>query len=116
MTRRGFLIALSVCLLVASTARADMAPPPTFVVDFLWLGIPVGLFAGAALITGVVVLFRGLRKQGVNRFLSVAICLVLLGGVNFLFYMYALRKSDEARANRKTFGLPPAATDRNETR
>ena len=67
-------------------ARADVALPPTGVIDFLYFGIPLGLLAGAALVTGAVLLFRLLRRRGRGRLFACAMAALLFVGGNLVCY------------------------------
>ncbi len=71
-------------------AHADVIPPPTLVVDFFWLGWPVGPVVGLALLVGTVFLYRRLRKSGKSRLRAGAISLVLFAACNLACYVWGL--------------------------
>ena len=54
-------------LLAKGALAADVIPPPTLVIDFLYLGIPLGLVAGALLLAAVVAVYRRQRQRGRSR-------------------------------------------------
>jgi hypothetical protein len=84
-------------LTVTSGARADVGPPPTFVIDSVWLGWPANLIVGLSLAAAVVGVFRGLRRWGTPRWLAVVLCLLGYAAANFGIYMYALARASEQR-------------------
>jgi hypothetical protein len=89
-------------LLAASVAHADILPPPTFVADYLWFGLPAGPIVGLALIAGVVFLYRRMRRAGKKRGRAAALALVLFVAANLLCYLVALgnrRPRDDARVH-----------------
>jgi hypothetical protein len=94
---------------VASASRAaDVILPPTLVLDFLYLGIPLGLFAGIALLAGLTLTYRHMRRRGRGRAFSAAMgALVFCGGnlAIYLFWLNFLRVSPSERYHRD---LPPA--------
>jgi high-affinity Fe2+/Pb2+ permease len=77
-----------------------MAPPPTFVIDFLYLGWPMGTVAGVCLALAVVGVFVVLRRKGLHIGLNIALCVVLFAAANFSLYVVALNKANEARLER----------------
>jgi peptidoglycan/LPS O-acetylase OafA/YrhL len=102
---RAAAIPLAILLASARVAYADILPPPTFVADYLWFGLPAGPIVGLALIAGVVFLYRRMRKAGKGRGRAAALGLLLFVAANLLCYLVALgnrRPRDDAR-------LPPAS-------
>src|SRR5262245_2173517 len=76
---------------------ADMAAPPTFVIDSLWLGLPVGPIVGLALAAAAVAGFVCLRRRRLHWALAGLICFVLYAAANFGIYMYGLSRAFEER-------------------
>jgi hypothetical protein len=83
---------LTATILLASgrVAYADIIPPPTFVADYLWFGLPLGPLVGLALIAGVVFLYRRMRKAGKGRGRAAALGLLLFVTADLLCYLLAL--------------------------
>lgn len=95
--------------LVASAA-ADVMLPPTFVLDFLYLGFPVAIAAGAAIVAGAIAVYRRARRSGRGWALSTFLAALLVAGSNLACYVIwasFLRESPSARHFRET---PPVAT------
>jgi hypothetical protein len=99
----------------ADSARADVLPPPTFVIDSLYLGWPVGPIVGVALGAAAVGAFLGLRRRGTRTWLAVLLCLGSYAAVNFgcyiLFLNTAARDREQQRPdfNLKHRPQPPPA-------
>jgi hypothetical protein len=96
---RGFAAALAPVGLAAAagSARADVAPPPTFLIDSLWLGWPVGPFVGVALCAAAVGGFYWLRRRGARGWLAGILCLGCYAAANFGVYVYGLRSAAQQR-------------------
>jgi hypothetical protein len=88
-------------LVVTANARADMAPPPTFLIDSLWLGWPAGPIVGLALASTAVAAFLWLRKHITRRWPAVVLCLVGYCAANLGIYVYALGVASENRRSEK---------------
>ena len=83
-------VALTIVLSCGAPAYADVVPPLTGVLDFLWLG-PVGaIVAGLLLITAAVLIFRRLRRRGRGRLFAAAAALGLFVVGNVICYGLAL--------------------------
>jgi hypothetical protein len=80
----------------AGNARADVALPPTFVVDSLRLDWPLAPVVGLALLASAVTPFFWLRKLRVRRRVAVLLCVLFYGLANFSVFVYA-----EARDSRE---------------
>jgi hypothetical protein len=57
-------------------AHTDVAPPPTLVFDYIWLGAP-GLLFGVALLVAVALFYRQMRKRGRGRFRAAVLSILL---------------------------------------
>ena len=66
-------------------ARLDIVPPPTGVIDVLYLG-PAGVAVGLALLGACVALFVKLRRSGRSRLKATALAAVLFVAGNLLSY------------------------------
>jgi hypothetical protein len=73
-----------------SPALADVLPLPTFAVDYMYLGLPLGLFAGAALAALVVLFARWQRRAGRGWPRVVVLSALLFAAGNFVYYLIAL--------------------------
>jgi hypothetical protein len=82
-------------------ARADAAPPPTFVIDSLWLGWPLAPIVGVALASAAVTAFFWLRKHLERRWPAVVLCLLGYCAANFGVYVYAVILSTTFEENFK---------------
>jgi hypothetical protein len=76
---------------------ADVALPPTFVLDSLYLGWPVGPVVMVVLLASAVTAFFWLRKRRVPRWAAVLACLLVYVVVNFGIFLYAGAKADERK-------------------
>jgi hypothetical protein len=86
---------------------ADVGPPPTFVIDSLWLGLPWGPVALAALLAAAVTGFVWLRRR-VHWALAGVICFVLYAAVNFGCYLYGLEQIGRERERQRQERRLPA--------
>jgi hypothetical protein len=75
------------------TLLADIPPPPTFVIDSLYLGWPLGPIVGLALAAAAVTAFIWLARRGVRKWVAVLLCLLVYGAANFGLYLYGLETS-----------------------
>lgn len=92
---------------------ADVGFPPTFVIDFLHLGWPLGAVAGVCLLLAVIGIFMVLRRKGLHVALNIILCLLLFGGANFGMFLYGLSKGAEARERyRKKANQPPPSPEK----
>jgi hypothetical protein len=85
---------------------ADVALPPTFVIDFLYLGIPAGLIAGAALLAAVVSLIVVLRRRGLPIWAAAVAGLLVYGVANFGFYLYGAEQNAARRRQERQHLFP----------
>jgi hypothetical protein len=83
-------LAAALLLTSASAAHADVAPPPTLVADYLWLGLPLGPIAGLALLAAAVVLYRHLRRRGRGRLAAAVVGVAVFVAGNVVCYVLAL--------------------------
>jgi hypothetical protein len=100
------------CLLAtAGVAWADVPPPPTFVLDSLYLGFPVGPIVALALVAAAVATFVVMKRRGVPKLWAAAICLLLFVAINCGIYSYSL-KIPRPRRNLPPNQLPDIAPSR----
>jgi hypothetical protein len=95
--RRAGLVTAGALLAAAGVARADVAPPPSFLVDSLYLGWPVGPVVGLCLAAAATGGFFWLRRRGAPRWLAALLGVLGYMAVNFAIYVYALNAGAEAR-------------------
>jgi NhaP-type Na+/H+ or K+/H+ antiporter len=94
-------------LLFGAPAYADVVPPLTGVLDFLWLG-PVGaIVAGLLLITAAVLFFRRLRRRGRGRLFAAAAALGLFVVGNVICYVLAVNPL-RGGGHRPDIAIPPS--------
>jgi hypothetical protein len=91
--RSRWLVLASPATVVAagSIARADVIPPPTLVVDFFWLGVPVGPVVGLALLVGAVFFYRRMRRAGRGRLRAGATVLAVFAACNLACYVWGIK-------------------------
>jgi hypothetical protein len=89
LLRPSALVA-AIIVALAGRAHADMVPAPTFVVDFLWLGVPTGPIVGLALLAATVIVYRYRRKRGKRRRSAALLGIVLFIVGNLLCYVAAV--------------------------
>jgi hypothetical protein len=104
-------VSLTTILAYGAPAYADVAPPLTGVLDFLWLGLWLGrvgaIVAGLLLITAAVLLFRRLRRRGRGRLSAAAAALGLFVVGNVICYGLALSLFRGA-GHRPPIAIPPS--------
>ncbi|MCB9566467.1 MAG: hypothetical protein H6710_04515 [Myxococcales bacterium] len=76
-------------LTAPQVARADVAPPPTVILDALWLG-PAGLVVLAGMIAVAVLIYRALRRRGRGRALAIAVALIVYVVADVAVYVAAI--------------------------
>jgi hypothetical protein len=91
--------------MASSLALADVLPLPTFAVDYVYLGLPLGLFAGAALLALVGFFARSQRKAGRGWPRVILLSALLFAAGNFVCYLVATG-SGVARNRRLEPGPP----------
>jgi hypothetical protein len=85
---------------------ADVTLPPTFVLDFLRLGLLPGLIAGAALLAAVVSLIVCLRRFGLPTWAAALLGLLLYGAANFGFFLYSVEQTQARRRQERQHLFP----------
>jgi hypothetical protein len=88
---------------------ADVAPPPTFVIDSLWLGLPLGPVVGLALAAAAVTGFLWLRRRA-HWAVAGLVCVLLYAAANFGCYLYGLEQlgKERERQQRRRPAAPTA--------
>jgi hypothetical protein len=87
-------------LVAMASTRADVLPPPTFVIDFLYLGFPLGIVAGVAIVAAAILVYRRARRRW-RRALSVFVTMLVVAAANFAIYLVVIDASREARSRRQ---------------
>lgn len=93
---------------------ADVALPPTFVIDFLFIG-PAGLIAGVALLAAVASLIIWLRRRGVPTWGAALLGLLLYGVANYGFYLYGAEQSAARRRQQRQHLIPTPGSARSQS-
>jgi hypothetical protein len=114
---RGRAVAAAAAAIVLGGARAargaDVVPPPTLLIDFLWLGFPLGIIAGIALIGGVVALFIRLRRRGRTRLRAGVLSALAFFAGNLTLYIiwinFLWKSARERYFEEREEGAPPVA-------
>ncbi|MEZ4453660.1 MAG: hypothetical protein R3B09_29665 [Nannocystaceae bacterium] len=75
MPRLAAPLAAALAVLTPAVARADVLPPPTLVLDSLYLGAP-GIAVLVVLVAAAVLTFRALRRRGWGLGLALGLALV----------------------------------------
>jgi hypothetical protein len=108
-------MAASALLLVsAAAARADVAPPPTLCLDFLYLDAPYRYIVGLCMFGGAVTFGLFLRRRAVPRLLAIGVPLFLLVATDIGLYIYGISKQDAAKAEWRRQHGPPVFTNTNQ--
>ena len=76
---------------------ADVALPPTFVFDSLYLGWPIGPIVGVFLAGSAIAGFFCLRKVGLHALLAVVLAVLYFAAVNFAIYVVAQESNSRNR-------------------
>jgi Na+/H+ antiporter NhaA len=82
-------------------SASDVVLPPTLVIDFLYLGFPVGIAAGAAILAAMVAVYLRLRRRGRGRAFSALMAGVVLAGCNLAIYLFWLKVLWESPSRRR---------------
>lgn len=109
LPRIALIAAIAILLVMTSTVRADVAFPPTFLVDSLYLDYPANLIAGVSLLIATVLLFFCLRRAGAPRWVACLICLLCYTFANLALYSYKQNQAFQERLIRKN---DPRVTDK----
>jgi hypothetical protein len=83
-----------------SAAHADMFPPPIPGIDFLHLGLPLGVVVGVAATAAAVAVFRLLRRRQVHRGLAFLAATLLFGAADCASYFAGLQQASTRRRER----------------
>jgi hypothetical protein len=86
---------------VVGSARADVAPPPTLVLDSLYLGSVAGPVIAVALFVTALAAFLWMREIGVRRWVAIVSCLSCYVAVNIAIYAFVLAKDQQAKDRRR---------------
>jgi len=78
--------------------RADLALPPTFVMDALHFGYPASIIVGVSLVLATIASFFWLMRRGLGRWRSLTLCMFSYAAVNMCFWMYGMNASARRRA------------------
>ncbi len=78
-----------------SLALADVAPPPTLIVDSLWFG-PLGVLVLAGIIAVSVLVFRRLRRRR-SRGVALAVAVAVYIALDLVVYAVALTSNRPSR-------------------
>lgn len=89
---------LALAALTPGVAAADVLPPPTLVLDALYLG-PLGIGVWIVLLAAAVLTFRALRRRGRGRGLAIglAILVFVVGDLAVYAAVISLGRSSRAR-------------------
>ena len=104
---RYLLLIVVATLGVVRPARADLAPPPTGMVDFIFLddGGPMGIIVGGLLIAGAILLFLRLRRRGRSVAFAGGMAALLFVGGNLVCWVSELSHGRERRARARDAAL-----------
>lgn len=79
---------------------ADVALPPTFVVDSVYLGPKLGIVVGLALCAAAITTGWWVRRKGQSLRVAIVLGLVLYAGLNFGVYLIG---QEISRQRRRTY-------------
>jgi len=65
---------------------ADVALPPTFVFDWIYLG-PMGLFAFSFVVMGLIILFVDMTRRGISKVRVILLCAFLFVTCDCVVYV-----------------------------
>jgi hypothetical protein len=98
-------------------ARADVFLPPIPVLDFAYLGFPLGVVVAVAVMGAIIGLVGFLRRRKIHGCLVAVAALLLFMAADCTAYMVGLHESGEKRRRRREEMMndappppPPAAT------
>ena len=91
-----------------TSASADVMLPPTLVFDFLYLGWPLGLAAGVAIVAGAIAAYRRARARRRGRAFSGLMAALVVAGMNLASYVVWASFLRESPRERRFHDAPPA--------
>jgi hypothetical protein len=94
-------------MIAASARAADVILPPTLLIDFLYLGFPMGIFAGIALLTALVLTYRHLRNRSRGRAFSAFIGALVFFAGNLAIYLFWLNFLRRSPSRDRDLEVPP---------
>ena len=120
MKRSSCLLAAFALAVHTPVVRADLAPPPTFVGDSIYLPFPFNLIVGIGLLASAVAGFFWLRRLRLHKLTAIGVAVAYFVVANLGIYFYAISRPRPRRERPPRPPIvrpsePPAPIDESQT-